>query len=70
MGVPADRIKKALAGFNADALPDGYYRLAGIDGNEDIARILSAIGIDAALPLPTESELRQLKYAIDKSIFM
>jgi transposase len=68
MGIPAGRIKKALSGFTADALPGGYYRLTELD--DDLARIIAPIGVDAGLPLPTERELRQLKYAIDKAIFM
>jgi transposase len=68
MGLPADRIKTALLGFKADALPGGYYRLTKTEG--DLACIANAVGVDTALRLPTESEIRQLKYAIDKAFFM
>lgn len=68
MGIPAARIKTALAEFKADALPGGYYRLSKMTG--DLSRIFAAIGVDAALPIPTESELRQLKYTFDKAIFI
>ena len=68
MGVPAGRIKEALLEFKADALPGGYYRLTEM--TDDLARIFAGVGVNAALPIPTESELRQLKYALDKAIFM
>ena len=67
MGLSAGRIKNALAGFTADALSDGYYRFTEID--DDLARVFTAFGIDAVLEIPTEKEIRQLKYAIDKSVF-
>jgi len=67
-GMSADRIKKALEGFKADALPGGYYRLSKI--TDDIAEIFDAFGIDPALRLPTESDIQQLKYQIDRSSFM
>ena len=67
-GLSADRIKKALYAFRADALPGGYYRLTKPD--EDMQLILNALGIDQDLRLPTISELRQLKYAFDKATLM
>jgi transposase len=67
-GMSANKVKKALEGFMADALPDGYYRFTKI--TDDIKTIFDAFGIDPALPLPTESEIRQMKYQIDKSAFM
>ena len=67
-GLTADRIKKALSGFQADALPGGYYRLTKL--TEDLRLILDALGIDADLRLPTVHELRQLKYSFDKASFM
>jgi transposase len=70
MGIPADRIKKALAKFEADALPGGYYRLSRAKECSDLARIAAAVGVDIALRLPSESQVRQLKYAIDRAIFM
>jgi transposase len=70
MGIPADRIKKALAGFKADALPGGFYRLTKSEEGSDLARIATAVGVNVALRLPSESEIRKLKYAIDKAIFM
>jgi transposase len=68
MGIPADRIKKALAGFEADAIASGYYRLTRT--GEDLARIAAAIGVDTRIGIPTEKEIRKLKYEIDKVIFM
>jgi transposase len=63
-GVSAERIKKALASFQADALPGGYFRLT--KPTKDMCLILDALGIHADLRIPTASELRQLKYAFDK----
>jgi transposase len=68
LGLSAERIKEALASFMADALSGGYYRLTKI--NDDLARIIAPFGANAALEIPTESEIRQLKYAIDKGTFM
>jgi transposase len=68
MGITAERIKSALSGFCADALPGGYYRLTQI--GDDLGAIAAAIGIDVALRIPSEKELRKLKYDIDKTIFM
>jgi transposase len=70
MGIPAARLKKALAGFCADALPGGCYRLTRPEEGSDLARIAAAVGVDIALRLPSESEIRKLKYAIDRAIFM
>lgn len=64
-GVSANRIKKALNSFQADALPGGYYRLT--KPSEDLKLILDAFGIDGDLRLPTIKELRQLKYGFDKA---
>lgn len=64
-GLSADRIKNALNAFQADALPGGYYRLTS--PTEDFKLITNSLGINAALKLPTASELRQLKYAFDKA---
>lgn len=67
-GVTAERIKRALASFQADRLPGGYYRLT--KPTEDLKLILDAFGISADLRLPTISELRQLKYSFDKAAVM
>ncbi|MDR3255691.1 MAG: IS1634 family transposase [Synergistaceae bacterium] len=64
-GVTAERIQRALGSFNADALPNGYYRLT--KPNDDLRLILGAFGIDADLRLPTATQLRQLKYGFDKA---
>jgi transposase len=64
-GVTAERIQNALDSFNADALPNGYYRLT--KPNDDLRLILNAFGIDADLRLPTASGLRHLKYSFDKA---
>ena len=67
-GLSADRIKKALLSFKADALPGGYYRLT--KPNEDLQLILDALNIDDDLRLPTIKELRQLKSHFDKATTM
>jgi transposase len=67
-GISADRIKRALVSFQADALPGGYYRLT--KPNEDMQLILDALGLNDNLKLPTVSELRQLKYSFDKTTAM
>ena len=68
MGITADRIKVALSGFSADALPGGYYRLTKI--NEDLANIATSVDVDVALRLPSEKELHKLKYEIDHAFLM
>ena len=68
MGIPADRIKEALAGYMADLQPGGFYKLT--KPSDDLSRIFAGIGMAFPLPLPSESELRQFKYALDKVIFM
>jgi transposase len=67
-GVTAERIKKALNGFMADALPGGYCRLT--EPNEDMKLILDSLGVKADLRLPTISELRKLKYSFDEATIM
>jgi hypothetical protein len=67
-GVTAERIQKVLGSWDADGLPDGYYRLTKPD--EDVRIILNAFGADADLRLPAATELRQLKYSFDKAAFI
>jgi transposase len=64
-GLTAERIQNALDSFNADALPNGYYRLT--KPNDDMRLILNAFGVEADFRLPTGTELRQLKYRFDKA---
>jgi transposase len=68
LGLSADRIKEALNGFRADALPGGYYRLS--KPTDDLALIMDAFGIDTELRIPTGQQLRQLKYSFDKAKLM
>jgi transposase len=58
-GVTAERIQQALANFQADALPKGYFRLTA--PNDDLKRILHSFSIDADLRLPSAQKLRLLK---------
>jgi len=65
MGLCADRIKSALANFTAAALPGGFFWLSRI--TEDLALIARALGLDAALRIPTESSIRKFKYLLDNA---
>lgn len=67
-GLTADRIQQALAGFQADALPGGYYRIS--KPSDDLRLIFDAFGIPLDLRLPSVSDLRQFKYRIAKSPLM
>ena len=67
-GLSADRIKKALLSFQADAMPSGYYRLTR--PTVDLQLILRAFAVDGDLRLPTVSELRLLKLSFDKAAVM
>ena len=64
-GLTAERIQKALDSWQADALPGGYFRLT--KPGEDLRLILDAFGVDGNLRLPSEKDLRRLKYAFDKA---
>ncbi len=68
MGLTAERIKCALSDFKADSLPSGYFRLTRI--GEDLALIAKAVGVDVALRLPSENDIRKLKYRIDHTLGM
>lgn len=67
-GLSAERIQKALDSFNADTLPGGYYRLT--KPSADLQLIFDAFGVKPDLRLPTVSQLRQLKYSLDKKAFI
>jgi hypothetical protein len=67
-GITAERIQKALSSWNADGLPNGYYRLT--KPGEDLRMILDAFGVDTDLRLPTATELRRLKCSFDKTAFI
>jgi transposase len=62
-GLSAGRIQAALASWQADALPGGYYRLTKPDN--DLRLILDAFGIDGVLRLPGHSDVRRLKFTCD-----
>jgi transposase len=68
LGLSADRIIKALVGFQADAIPGGYFRLTKL--SDDMKLIFDATDINADLRLPTLSDFRQLKYSLDKASIM
>lgn len=65
-GLSAERIQKALSNFNADALPQGYYRLTKQE--EDLKLILESFGINGDLRLPTETKLRRFKSEFDNAV--
>jgi len=64
-GLSAERIQTALREWCADPLPGGYYRTSR--PSEDLNIIIDALGISCDLRLPTEKDLRNLKYRFDKS---
>lgn len=64
-GISADRIKKALATFQADLQPGGLYRLT--KPSDDQKLILKSFNVNADLRLPTTSDLRKFKYSFDRS---
>ena len=66
-GLSADRIQHALANWQADALPGGYYRLT--KPSDDLRFILGAFDIDGSLRLPVQSDIRRLKLAFDAVSF-
>lgn len=68
LGLSADKIKEALNGFMADSLAYGLFRLTRPTG--DFKLIADAFGIDAELRIPSEHEIRQLKYRFDKAVLM
>lgn len=68
MGLSAERIQNALRNFTADALSGGFFRLT--KPHDDLEKIAAAVGVDVALRIPTEAEIRKLKYEIDRSILM
>jgi len=65
-GLSAARIQKALQGFTADALPQGYYRIS--KRTEDLDLILKALGIEHDLRLPTLSDIKQYRFQIRKKL--
>lgn len=67
-GVTAEKIKKALGSFSADALPKGYYRTT--EPNDDMKLIFDAFHIVCALRLPTKKELFHLKKEIDAATIL
>lgn len=64
-GITADRIKKALNGFQADLQPGGHCRLTR--PSEDLKLILKSFNINDDLRMPTVSDLHKLKYSFDRA---
>ncbi len=65
LGLSADRIRKALNSFVADAFPGGRFRLS--KPSDDLKLITDAFGVNSELRIPSEHELRKLKYSFDKA---
>ncbi len=65
LGLSADRIRKALGGFVADAFPGGRFRLS--KPSNDLKLSTDAFSVNPELRIPSEHELRQLKYSFDKA---
>ncbi len=65
-GLSANRIQDALASFQADALPCGYYRLT--EPNDDLTLILQSFGVHSDLRLPSAKLLRKLKKSFDSML--
>jgi hypothetical protein len=55
-GLTTEKIQEALNSWNADPLPDGYYRLTKT--NADLQLILDAYGIIYNLRLPKSTNLK------------
>ena len=63
-GLSAERVKAALLGFQADALPGGYLRTTRVD--DDLRLVLDSLGIEADFRIPTIEQLRQFKFKLRK----
>jgi len=68
LGLSADRIKKAICEFCADALPGGVFRLTR--PTDDFKLIADAFGIDVVRRLPSAHDLRLLKLLFDNASFI
>ena len=64
-GITAERFKKALVSFNSGLQPGGRYRLT--KPSDDLELILESFNINAALRMPTISDLHKLKYSFDQA---
>ena len=62
-GLPGARIANALREWQVDELPDDYYRMLNVAG-EDIRLIFKAFGIDVAAKIYTNGDIRGLKSAV------
>ena len=62
-GITAEKIKEALNKFQADKLPNDYYKITDID---NIRKILDCLTIEINLGIPTESKIRQIINQVKK----
>ena len=65
-GLSAERIHSALATWQADPLPGGYYRMT--KPSPDLDAIATAFGFNPYLRLPIEPDLHKLKSTIDNAL--
>ena len=65
-GITAERIKKALADFQADLQPGGRCRLTR--PSDDFKLIMESFDVNAELRLPTISDMHKLKYSFDRVV--
>ena len=65
-GITAERIKEALAAFQADLQPGGLCRLTR--PSDDFKLIMESFDVDAELRLPTISDMHKLKYSFDRVV--
>ena len=68
LGLSAERIQNALLGWQADSLPDGYFRMT--KPCRDLVLILRAFGIEWDMNIATATDLRNLKLSIAKALSM
>jgi len=67
-GLSAERIQSALRDWSADSMPGGYFRLT--KPSNDLLLIFNARNISCDFPIASSSQLHQLKFSFDKTIFV
>jgi transposase len=68
-GLSVRRIQVALNLWSTESFC-GYWRLSGLDDEEDLKLILNTFGVDWKLGYAKDSELRKLKSAFDKAVLI
>ena len=62
-GITAEKIKEALNKFQADKLPNDYYKITDID---NIRKVLNCFTIEMNLGIPTETKIRKMINQVKK----